>query len=68
MIHIDDCVEANLKALKLKPNFDIYNLTLAPIRLSELAKKVIKIKNKNGQFAYVEDTFSHPTDLSLIHI
>ncbi len=66
MIHIDDCVEANLKALKLKPNFDIYNLTLAPIRLSELAKKVIKIKNKNGQFAYVEDTFSHPTD-PMIH-
>tara|TARA_Y100000994_G_scaffold249632_1_gene262942 strand:+ start:2796 stop:3815 length:1020 start_codon:yes stop_codon:yes gene_type:complete len=66
MIHIEDCINANLKALQLQPNFDVYNLTLHPITLSELAKKVIMLKNKNGKFTYVKDTFSHPTD-PMIH-
>ncbi len=64
MIHIDDCINANLRGLKLKPNFDIYNLTLNPITLNNLSK--IVIKNKNNKFIHVKDTFSHSTD-PMIH-
>jgi len=64
MIHISDCINANLQGLKRKPNFEIYNLTLKPITLNKLSKMVIK--NKNGKSIHVKDTFSHPTD-PLIH-
>ena len=62
MIHLDDCINANLQGINLTPNFEIYNLTLDPITLNELSKIIIENKNKNGKFIHVEDTFSHTSD------
>ncbi|MCH7494305.1 NAD(P)-dependent oxidoreductase [bacterium] len=61
VIHLTDCVAANLAGLAQTPRFAIHNVTLPPVSLQELAD-LVAAEFGGVSTTHVPDTFSHPDD------